>query len=404
MQQFQHPQNTHRSQPSLQLPSVPPPGGQISPPENFRHRGGALRQLAGWWLGIASLTGHIAENTLAQRELLRRSRLVAWLIVGLFMVVLVLIPLAITDQRAQMTLLLFTAGLLVAVWLNRTGRVTGAGILLVALVSGALLEANLASPIGLTLGELPNFDAYVVSVVLAATVLPRWTTFVVALINTILIGGNYLLQPHNANLQHDALLYPSVQAQTVSLLARPIALQFILAVVAFLWARSMDRALHRADRAEELTQLQQRELARNQALEDGVRMLLTIHVALANGNFAVRVPEMSDPMLWRVGMSLNMLIRRLQAFAQQPLTPDQAAYVAYNEQMVVKMTQEAEQLVAALQRLLAGQAPSWPEPGGTPLDAITMLMQELVRTYGLYGLPRGQERRDTPRDNTNWLR
>ena len=45
------------------------------------------------------------------------------------------------------------------------------------LLSGGLLEANLASPIGLTMGELPNFDAYVVAVVIAATVLPRWSIF-----------------------------------------------------------------------------------------------------------------------------------------------------------------------------------------------------------------------------------
>ena len=86
------------------------------------------------------------------------------------------------------------------------------------------------------MGELPNFDLYVVSVVVvAATVLPRLSSFFVAVVTLVLIVANYVLQPHNANIARDALLYSSATVQTISFLVRPFALQFILAVVAYLW-------------------------------------------------------------------------------------------------------------------------------------------------------------------------
>ena len=199
---------------------------------------------ANWWLRQTSWGWNLPIGApLWQREQARRSRLASWVILGLVIGIVLLSPLAIEDTRSQLTLAVWVLGLVGAVALNRQGWVTAAGSVLVALFSGGILFANLASPIGLTMGELPNFDAYVVSVVLAATLLPRAMTFLVAGVNTLLIVGNYLLQPHNANITQDAALYSSETVQTVSLLARPIALQLVLAVVAYLvgaWSRGGD--------------------------------------------------------------------------------------------------------------------------------------------------------------------
>ena len=111
------------------------------------------RPRVNWWLrhtssGWERPTG----GTLAQREKARRSRLASWLILGVLVGVAILSPLAIDDGRARAVLVIWSVGLLGAAALNRRGWVTLAGIVLVALFSGGILFANLASPISLTMG------------------------------------------------------------------------------------------------------------------------------------------------------------------------------------------------------------------------------------------------------------
>ena len=358
--------NTRSSQPLL------PKSSSQSAPRNF------VATLAGGWLRLTSSASPGTSGTLTERERVRRGRLISWLLLGLLGGELIVSPLAASDLRARATLLIWLGGFVLVAVLNRLGHINWAGFILVLLVSGGLLEANLASPIGLTMGELPNFDAYVVAVMIAATVLPRWSIFLVAMGNSVLIVGNYLLQPHYHDLQQNVALYSSLESQTISLLVRPIALELILAVVAYLWVRSMDLALRRADRAEEVAALQTRDLARTQALQEGVRQLLDTHVAIANGNFRARVPILRDQMLWQVGVSLNLLVRRLQSFVEQMPRGDRQNYqnYQYTEWLAWRSIQDAELIVNALRQAQHGEQPVWPPASGTPFDTVVELLQE----------------------------
>ena len=314
------------------------------------------------WLRLASSGWDQPQRTVEAREKVRRSRLVAWLILGLLVGVAILSPLALQDARARWVLGAWVLGLVLAAVLNRRGYVTAAGVTLVALISGGILAANLASPIGLTMGELPNFDAYVVPVVIAASVLPRASGFAVAALNSLLIIGNYAWQPHNANIAQDVQLYSSATVQTLSLLVRPIALCFVLAVVAYLWGRGTDRAIRRADRAEEIAELERREIDRTREIEDGVNQLLAVHVRLANGDFGARVPPLSSAPLWQIGNSLNHLIARLAHFAQV-------------DAILGRTQQAATALVDVIQRWQQGQNATLPAPADTPLDPLLALLQ-----------------------------
>jgi hypothetical protein len=303
-------------------------------------------------------------GTLTQRERARRSRLVSWLVLGLLVGVAILSPLALQDARARLTLAMWTVGILGAAALNRRGWVTLAGIVLVVLISGGLLFANLASPLGLTLGELPNFDAYVVSVVLAATVLPRAATFLVAAGNSLLIVGNYLLQPHNANIAQDARLYSSATVQTISFLVRPIALQLVLAVVAYLWVRGTDQEIRRADRAEEIAILEQRELERSRgeaertfALEEGMRYLRQTVARWAQGDIRRLIPKMPVAILQQVSDDLNAFVARLGRVLQA-------------DYQLQRVQEECLRLADAIIAWRGGRVPLWPSPVGTPLDQV----------------------------------
>lgn len=314
------------------------------------------------WLRLASSGWEHPQLTVEAREKARRSRLIAWLVLGLLVGVAILSPLGLQDTRARWVLGAWVVGLVLAAVLNRRGYVTTAGVTLVALVSGGIVAANLASPIGLTMGELPNFDAYVIPVVIAASVLPRASGFIVAAINSLLIIGNYAWQPHNANIAQDAHLYSSATVQTVSFLVRPIALQFVLAMVAYLWVRGTDRAIRRADRAEEIAELQQREVERTRDIEHGVKQLLAVHVRLANGDFGARVPPLNSAPLWQIGNSLNNLIARLAHFAQV-------------DAALTRTQQAAFALADVFQRWQQGQSAALPAPADTPLDPLIVLLQ-----------------------------
>jgi hypothetical protein len=315
-------------------------------------------------------------GTLAQRERSRRSRLASWLILGLLVGVAILSPLALQDARARATLAVWVMGLLGAAALNRRGWVTLTGVVLVVLFSGGLLFANLASPIGLTMGELPNFDAYVIPVVLAATLLPRVSTFLVAAGNSLLIIGNYLLQPHNPNIAQDAQLYSSAAVQTVSFLVRPIAIQLVLAVVAYLWVRGAEEAIRRADRAEELALLEQREVDRARqeaeravAIEEGVRYLHQMLRVWTRGDAQQTLPRLPGTALEQFGGDLNAFVRRYSAALRA-------------EFQVRRLEGEIARVTTALEGWMQGRPVVWPRPIGTPLDRTVELLRAVANTVG----------------------
>jgi hypothetical protein len=305
----------------------------------------------------------------------RRSDLVAWLSLGMLGGLLIVSPIAIGDGIAALAFLCFLALQLAAISLNRAGQVSLAGITIVAGLDGALLAYMWSSPLGLTMGQLPNYDAFAVAVVIAASVLPRQSAFIVAVLNSALIVADYTIRPHNANVIADAALYPSMTVQTVSLLVRPIALQFVFALVAFLWVRSSDLAIRRADRAEELAIIEYRELERTHTLEEGVRYLHQTLMHWGQGDFTHRVPTMPLAILEQVRLDLNTYIERYGPIIQ-------ASYY------LRRLETEVAYLTTALENWIRGHPVVWPEPSGTPLDrSIEVLRSQLSAPPGYAPAP-----------------
>ncbi|HEX9067887.1 MAG TPA: hypothetical protein VF807_03885 [Ktedonobacterales bacterium] len=314
-----------------------------------------------FWLRIASISPYISRRTLERQNLARRSDLIAWLCLGLLIADLIVSPIALDDTRALVTYLLFAIGIILVVALNRAGLVTVAGVMLVALVTAAIFGGTIASPIGLTMGELPNYDAMAVAVVVAATVLPRVSAFIVAGVNSLAIVLDYLIQPHNQNLIQDAKLYTSVQQQAISLLVRPIALHFMLAIVAFLWVRGIEMQMRRADYAEELAEAERRELESSYQMEEDVRHLLHVFTQIEHGDLRARVPQLRTATLARIAASMNNMITYLEQNSDAP--------------WVLRRTDQAASRVAATVRAWhEGREEMLPPPSGTMVDAIIVAL------------------------------
>ena len=130
----------------------------------------------------------------------------------------------------------------------------------------------------------------------------------------------------------------------LDVIAQPIALQLIVAIVTYLWVRSAQRAIARADRAEEIAELQRREAERSHQLETGIQQLLQTQVRAANGDLMARANLSQDNMLWQVGVSLNTLLTRLQKAGRQ------ASRAEYENQ---QLREEVARLAEALRKARA---------------------------------------------------
>jgi hypothetical protein len=313
-----------------------------------------------WWLRLTSVAPQVNQFDLNGRERARRSVLASWLILGLFVADLVLIPLAIGYIGTVIAVGSVFVGLVCAALFNRHGWVTTAGILLVALITAAIFGSIATEPTGLGMFDLPGYDLLAMTVIVGASILPPVSAFFIAGINCVLIVVDFILQPHATDL------IANIQINgAVALVARPIALLIIVAVVAYLWVRGTREQILRADRAEEMAALEHAYALQRQQLEIGVQQILATHVRIANGDYSARAPLSQDNALWQIASSLNNLVSRFRTIAEQ------TNRVGYQLQ---RTEEEIHRLAIALRDLQAGRRPIWPAPSRTAVDELLPIL------------------------------
>ena len=295
-----------------------------------------------WWDRLNVLLELPGSAPLVARERARRRQLVSTILLVVAGFQLVSLPGAISDH-SPLALGTVIVGLVicgVAMLFNRGGKAIMSSILLIIVIDLGCGLMLLTSPMGLDVANLPVFDVLIVSELIAVSLLPAASVFPIALGNILFISGDIALQPHTPALNQ---LLASGMAYDV--VAQPIGLQIIVAVVTYLWVRSALRAIARADRAEEVAELQRREAERTHQLESGIQQLLRTQVRAANGDLTARANLSQDNVLWQVGISLNLLLTRLQKAAWE-------ASRAENENQHLRW--EVARLTEALREVGAG--------------------------------------------------
>jgi hypothetical protein len=303
------------------------------------------------WLRLSGPAGDPNDPNLplAIRERLRRGRLASTIILGLIVLDVSLLPTVLDDRPSLVGVLGVLVTCLIAMALNRAGQVTLAGYTMVLIIAGAIAMVFLGAPHGVAgLDYFPIYDLLVVPLVVGASLLPEGQVFVIAAINCAFIVGDALLQPHGFNIN---------TSDGYSLIAKPVIIQIIIAIVSFLWVRSTNAAIRRADRAEELAQMEHHLAEQKNQMELGIREILNTHVRIANGDFGARAPLTQDNVLFQIAASLNNLLNRLSRAGQ--------AEFLY-QRTVTEIKRLRESLLAAR----AGRQPLWPAPSGTPVDAL----------------------------------
>jgi len=256
----------------------------------------------------------------ALRDQVHRKRVVNLILLVITALQLINIPGAIMMKSSASigTVLLSLVLCGVALVFNQIGKVTIVSIVLIAVVDLGCGLMLLTTPMGLGVSDLPTFDILIVSELIAVSLLPPLSVFPVALSNIAFIAVDLALQPRTPELH--MVLNSSMGFNAV---AQPISLQIVVAVVSYIWVKNALTALARADRAEEIAEMQQREtvmkqreVERQQHLDEGVQHLSHILVLAANGDRTVRAQMNQDNMLWRIGNSLNLLLTRVRRTAQ----------------------------------------------------------------------------------------
>ena len=145
----------------------------------------------------------------------------------------------------------------IATLLNRLGLTVAAGILLsgsIMLFYALLLVSG--GPLGA--GDLPLYDQLAIAELVAVSFLPPRRVFLVALVNSLFIWSDLTFQPKTA------FLHTMLANNYITILARPLALQLLVAVVAYFWVRGAIHAFTRANRAEEIAALERTIAEQNQ--------------------------------------------------------------------------------------------------------------------------------------------
>ncbi|GCE09926.1 hypothetical protein [Dictyobacter aurantiacus] len=324
-----------------------------------------------WWYRFTAPAPVSADATLQQRDLSRRGRLTSFVLLMIILLVLAAEPAAIFGpNKALIFILLIPVFIdIVALVFNKLGKLMVAGILVVIGIEVGLILSILGPALGsggLTTYVLPQFDLFVQAEFVSVTLLDPRSVFVVTFFNIAFTVLSILYLPHTAEFA--AVL----AANPYDIFLRPITLAIIVAGVLFVAISSLNQTLKRADRAEVVAELERREVERQQQdislkqqLEQGTQAILQTHVEVANGNFTARAPLTQDNVLWRISLSLNNLIARLQSSSQAEAELERAkAHTA--------------QLVDAIRKARAGR-PVQLHRTGTHLDAIIVELQTGMR-------------------------
>jgi hypothetical protein len=263
---------------------------------------------------------------LAARERLRKAELTSYSILAVFLFLLILVSDTFTQLSARFAVIAMAVGLCIAAIFNRAGWTRTAAyfvpLLLMALIMVAVLAAG-----PLSMPWLPTYDLFAIPIFLSSITLNSRAPWILAPIAIAFILLDFQYQPHSiinipsvSNFDHIAFT-----EQTVGwwgMVNRHVALVFFAAFFSWLGARSVEQAIARADRAEEVAKIEeayaQAESERKEQLNSFIQELVDAFVAQANGTERYLHLPPTHPMAATVQF-LNQRLKRLREGSQDDL-------------------------------------------------------------------------------------
>jgi hypothetical protein len=332
-----------------------------------RRHTGPFWQLWKAWLWLTGPRPERFGTSIAGQERLRRSRLVSVLLMVVAVAILLLIPGALALPLLWQAVLVDGAFGLIAALLNRRGQVTLSGFVLIALIDISTINfiitqahSNPADP-GLSNTGAAVFYLLVLPVMNAGMVLPNRLIPVIGALQVVLTVVVFSQLPHSHLLQ--AEIQASNAGQTYNAILGPLLLQVCGAAIVWLYTWSVDHAILRASRAEELAEArarlnaQSRQIAdQKRRLEEAIRVVQAVQSRVANGDYSARVSLQENDLL-PLAVSFNILAERLGRSKNI-------------EQDYHRLEGAAQHLLEVCASLARGAAPKALHATGTVIDRI----------------------------------
>jgi len=283
-------------------------------------------------------------------------------------VMLLLAPSAFRVPGLWQAIAMMGAMGVLAALLNRIGRVTLSGLVVIALTDATITFNIIRQQYGLTNTTVADLYLLALAIMIAGVVLP---TIYIPLVGSAQIAISliifYLLPPDTLLLQEIKKIDGNMSYTSV---LGPILLQICSVGIVWLYAGSVDRAILRASRAEELAEAQARinEQAlviaeQKQRLEDGIQAIQETQGRIVRGDYSARVSLQGNELL-PLAVSFNMMAERL-------------SHVRQIEEEHRKMESALQQVLDACKAISRGMAPASWQQTGSMLDRVFPFLQHL---------------------------
>lgn len=271
--------------------------------------------LWGLWLSMTTPRPTAALLTARDREYLRRSRLLSTLQLTAVILTALLTPrgfFPVLDPGTLLGVALFAAVLLVSIALNRQGRVSAAAALFTIGLALAIAGSQLATPSGkIDFEDLAGYDLLVIPLIIAGVLLASRVTVLLWVASACFIVLDLGLAQHGASL--DAYLPSDLPSflRVYPVAVYPLVLTAVVAVISWLSARSVARALAESDRTADVERAYAVVAERTRALEEAIAAIQQVHARVANGDLSARAPTRPGDPLLQLAVSLNLTLDRL---------------------------------------------------------------------------------------------
>lgn len=285
-----------------------------------RKQGNFWQHLGFAWLRFSGPDQRHFNQSLEDQERLRRSRILSGLLFLMLVSVAIVIPTAIVAPTYWTAILIFLVFGFVAFFCNRATLINLGGLFVIFAIDATAITIMVTLPKGIGNSNIPDFDFFLIATLVGGIVLPRRILPFLALSHIILIFTLFSLLPHDPLLTKEIQINQGGSAYNE--LSDALLLQVIGAAIAWLNARSVDLALLRASKAEELaatqrslseqTKLQGEQMER---LEYGIEVLKEAHARFANGDYRARAVLHANE-LAPLAISFNLLADRLNRIAR----------------------------------------------------------------------------------------
>jgi hypothetical protein len=295
------------------FPADAVPNQSWSPNEVIESNTDWLDRILGWWYRFTTPSRPPTRAKYIERAKYQKARLVST--IGFLYLLLLALSAPPTFSQPVPTIISYLVSIMVCIislMVNRLGKTTLAGSLLVAMFEIGL-TASILSFLPLDTSNLPLYDNLIIGELLAASLLPVFSVFIIAFLNSAFIIADILYQPHTQALG------TFLDKHGATAIAVPFGMQIVVAGVLALWVYNSSYANERANRAEMLAMLEhsvstqlETENKEKQELEKSIQLLIQEHVNATNGRFTARISYPPAKVLWPLVGVINSLWTRLQ--------------------------------------------------------------------------------------------